>query len=309
MELVDLSKPGEKKKLIGAGVLGFVAILFLWWTFVGFGSNSSTPTRTTARTPQTTQAVGARNVKPPVESSSNAQIVNIADLGSLQLQTIDGQRPSVPEPKRNIFAYYEKPLVTPSPSPVVTPTPAPPPPVLLATISPSNVYAKTAEFTVEVTGDRFTPEMRIFVDERELPTKYKSPQQMSATVAAPFIASPGVRQIKVRTPDSRAYSNTIGLSVAPPPIPNYSYVGILGTKHYVNTAFLQDKSNKEILSVQLGDLLSGRFRVTSISEKEIVFVDTNLKIKHNLAMSEGERVAGSPTARPTPRVDAEDDEP
>jgi hypothetical protein len=216
---------------------------------------------------------------------------------------------AVPEPRRNIFAYYEKPVAAPTPVTTPTPTPTPPPPILVTAVSPSNVYAKTAEFTLEVSGDKFTPEMRVYVDERELPSKYKSPQQMSATVSASIIASPGIRQIKVRTPDSRAYSNQIGLSVAPPPVPNYSYVGITSTRNFVSTAFLQDKGNKEILSVQLGDPLSGRFRVTSISEKEIIFVDNNLKIKHNIAMTEGERVAGSPSARPTPRVDAEDDEP
>ena len=40
MSLVDLSKPGEKKKLIWAGVLGLVAIIVLWWTFIGFDSGS-----------------------------------------------------------------------------------------------------------------------------------------------------------------------------------------------------------------------------------------------------------------------------
>ena len=148
----------------------------------------------------------------------------------------------------------------------------------------------------------------MYVDDRELPTKYKGPQQMSATIGATIIATPGLRQIKVRTPDGQVYSNPIGLSVAPPPTPNYAYVGIWGTKHYVNTAVLQDKNNKEILSVQLGDLPRW-FRVTSISDKEIVFVESNLKIKHSLAMTEGERTAGSPSARPTPRVDSEDDEP
>ena len=195
------------------------------------------------------------------------------------------------------------------PAPTPTPTPTPTPPVLLASISPANVYAKTADFTLEVAGDKFTSEMRIFFDERELPTKYKGPQQMSASVTAAMIANPGLRQIKVRTPDAREYSNQIGLTVAPPPTPNYSYVGIFGTPHHVDTALLQDKNNKEILGVQRGDLLSGRFRVTSISEKEVVFVDTNLKINHRLAMTEGEKTAGSPTSRPTPRVDAEDDEP
>ncbi len=47
MQLVDLSKPGEKKKLIGAAVLGLVAIVFLWWMLIGF--DSGTPTTQTAR--------------------------------------------------------------------------------------------------------------------------------------------------------------------------------------------------------------------------------------------------------------------
>jgi hypothetical protein len=48
--------------------------------------------------------------------------------------------------------------------------------------------------------------------------------------------------------------------------------------------------------------------VTSISEKELVLVDTNLKIKHALALTtQGEK--GNPMQRPTPKVDSEDDEP
>jgi len=305
MELADLSKPGEKKKLIWAAALGFLAILFLWWTFVGFGS-ASTPSRPSNPSQPPQNAPRGVNQRATVEQSNSPQVINIADLVLPQHQI---QVPVVPEPRRNIFAYYE-PVQVKVEVPPPTPTPPPPPPpVLLAAISPSNVYAKTTEFTMELSGDKFTPEMRVYVDERELPTKYKGPQQMSATIGTAIIATPGIRQFKVRTPDGRVYSNQIQLSVAPPPTPNYAYVGIWGTRHYVNTALLQDKNNKEILSVQLGDLLSGRFRVTSISDKEIVFVDTNLKIKHSLAMTEGERTAGSPIARPTPRVDSEDDEP
>ena len=305
MELADLSKPGEKKKLIWAAALGFLAILFLWWTFVGFGS-APAPSRPSNPSQPAQNAPRGVNQRAAVEQSNSPQVINIADLVLPQHQI---QVPVVPEPRRNIFAYYEPPKQVKVEVPTPTPTPTPPPPVLLAAISPSNVYAKTTEFTMELSGDKFTPEMRVYVDERELPTKYKGPQQMSATIGTAIIATPGLRQFKVRTPDGRAYSNQIGLSVAPPPTPNYAYVGIWGTRHYVNTALLQDKNNKEILSVQLGDLLSGRFRVTSISDKEIVFVDTNLKIKHSLAMTEGERTAGSPIARPTPRVDSEDDEP
>ncbi|PYS73343.1 MAG: hypothetical protein DMF69_05120 [Acidobacteria bacterium] len=303
MELADLSKPGEKKKLIGAAVLGLVAIIFLWWTFIGFGSSKPTPSPSPSRVGQrTAPAPGSRQAPAPEQVATN--------YNDLQGVIIPAALTGVPEARRNIFAFYEKTVVVPVASATPTPTPTPPPPVLVASVSPSNVYAKTAEFTLEVSGDKFTPEMRIFVDGRELPSKYKGPQQMSAQIPASLIASAGLRQIVVRTPDNRAYSNQVGLSVAPPPTPNYTYVGILGTKHYVgDTALLQDKNNKEILSVQRGDVLSGRFRVASISEKEIVFLDTNLKIRHSLNMTEGERLPGSPQSRPTPRVDAEDDEP
>ena len=305
MELGDFSKPGEKKKLIVAAALGFVAIVFLWWTFIGFGSGTSTPPKNTSNvTNSNSRPVGART-QAITAAANDAQINNINYLP--QEVIIPTVGPNVPEPSRNIFAFYEPPK--PSAAATPTPTPTPPPPLLLASLSPSNVYAKTADFTLEVTGDKFTPETKIFVDNHEVATKDKGPQQMSAAVGAEMIANPGLRQVVVKTPDGRAYSNQIGLSVAPPPTPNYSYVGIFGTQTHVDTALLQDKNNKEILSVQRGDLLGGRFRCTSISEKEVVFVDTNLKIKHSLAMTEGEKVAGSPQGRPTPRVDAEDDEP
>ena len=63
-----------------------------------------------------------------------------------------------------------------------------------------------------------------------------------------------------------------------------------------------------MINAYRGDVLGGRFRVTSISEKELVLVDTNLKIKHTIAMSEADK-GGGPLSRPTPRVDSEDDEP
>ena len=303
MEFVDFSKPGEKKKLIWAGALGFVAILFLWWAFVGFGSSSPTTSRPASVTPQTA-TVGQRNTR-PTQTPNDAQVINPADLGPVPAV---GSVPNVPEPRRNIFAFIEKPVVVQAVGPPPS-TPTPTPPLLLLSISPANVYARTADFTLDVAGDKFTPEMRIFLDSRELPTKYKGPQQMSAAIAAGNITNPGARQIMVKTPDGRIYSNVVGLSVAPPPTPNYSYVGIYETQSRIGTALLQDKNNKDILSVQRGDLLSGRFRVTSISEKEIVFMDANLKIKHSLQMTEGERLPGAPVGRPTPRVDAEDDEP
>ena len=304
MQLVDLSKPGEKKKLIVAGALGLGAIIVLYWTLIGFDSGTPTTTRTNP-SPSPQQRTTPQTAQRPTGTVA-PEVKNVQAFTEVSFQTSSYD---APEAKRNIFAYYEppsRPVVVPS---TPTPTPEPPPPVLLASVSPSNVYARTTDFKLEVAGDKFTPQMRIFVDGRELDTTYKNPQQLSATVSASFITNPGARNVMVRTPDNSLYSNPATINVAAPPTPNYTYIGIISPEDRVtDTALVQDRSNRNVLTVHKGDVLSGRFRVTSISDKELVLTDTTLKIKHQIAMSEGDKTAG-PLARPTPRVDSEDDEP
>lgn len=305
MQRVEVNKTSERKKLILAAGLGVVALIFLYWTFFGFGSSAPKPRA--AATPSPSPRTGTTTLQ--TSAPGPVEIKN--DLTN-QLQPVNFQRsqPPLSDVKRNIFAFYTPP---PPPPPQVevapTQTPTPPPPVLLASLSPSNVYARTADFTLEITGDKFTPELRVSIDGRELPTRYASPQQISASVPASMINAAGQRQVMLRTLDGRLYSNALLLNVAQAPTPNYSYIGILGTRRHVDIAIVQDRSNREIMNVQRGDVLGSRFRIVSISEKEIVLVDTNLKIRHQLALtSDGEKTYG-PLQRPTPKVEAEDDEP
>lgn len=304
MQMTDIRNPSERKKLIGAGILGILAIGLLWWTLVGFGTSANKVSPTTGS-----------NLKPSVNNPAKSSKVQPQTVVELKGDLLDQLRPVkyefalpyVPEAKRNIFVYYEPPQPVVKASIVPTPTPTPTPPVLLASLSPANVYARTGDFTLEISGDKFTPQLKVFIDNNEVPTRYIGPQQVSATVAAAVIADPGGRQVMLRSSDGTLYSNSAALSVAAPPTPNYTYVGIIGTRRHIDTAIVQDKANKEMLNVQRGDLLGGRFRVTSISEKELILVDNNLKIKHTLALTnQGER--GNPLQRPTPRAEGEDDE-
>ena len=291
MQSIDLSKPGERKKLIWAGLLGFAALIVLWWALFGFGgSRSTTTTPRAAATPSSTPRTqpAATRAVPPVSQA-------VADLSLITPIEYQPSSYSPPDVKRNIFAYY----VAPTPPPQVvqepTPVPTPPPPLLLASVSPTNVYARSGDFKLEIAGDKFTPAVKVYFDGQELPTTYSGPQQLSANVPSSMIAAPGSRTILVRTPDNTLYSATASLNVAAPPTPNYSYIGILGEHTRVNdTAIVQDKSNKNILNVHRGDVLSGRFRVTSISDKELVMMDTTLKIKHTIAMTEGDKGFGNP---------------
>ncbi len=302
MQISDINNPQERKKLILAVGLGVIALIFLWWTFIGFGG--STPPKPVQRTSNQGPPSNGRpttTTRPQRPEDSQVSLANLGPLPQLRVP------PPVGDPKRNIFAYVEKPVQVVASVP--TPTPTPTPPVLLAALSPSNVYARTADFTLEVTGDKFTHELRINIDGRELPTRFSGPQQLSATVPASMIASAGTREVVVKSSDGKIYSNSAMLNVGAPPTPNYTYIGIIQPRRQPEIAILQDKGNREVLNAQRGDVLGGRFRLTSISLSELVFVDTNLKIKHTLPFStERDRGIG-PQSRPTPRVDSEDDEP
>jgi hypothetical protein len=298
MQAIDIRNPNERKKLIIAGALGLLAIILLWWAFFGFGAKT---------TPVATQRTPAR---PTANTQRPTQPTEVPDDVTARLQPINYEysAPLVAEARRNIFVYYEPPPVVVVEKPVPTPTPTPTPPVLLAGVNPGSVFARTADFTLEVTGDKFTSQLKVLVDNNPLPTRYVGPQQMSATVPAAMIATPGTRQVMLRSQDGSLYSNGASFNVAAPPTPNYSYIGILGSPRYIDTAILQDKTSKDMLNAQRGDLVGGRFRVISISEKELVLIDTNLKIKHSLAFT-ASNDRNNPLQRPAPRVESEDDEP
>ena len=314
MQAIDLNKPGEKKKLIWAAALGLAALIVLWYVFFGFGSSSGTRTansNSNANARAATSPTPARSQTGAATTSTQAVSPDVADLAQFAPIKYEPISYSAPEAKRNIFAYYVPPK--PSPTPVVeaSPTPPPPPPpLLLASVSPSNVYARGGDFKLEVAGDKFTPATKIYFNNREVATTYIGPQQLSANVSAAMIAVPGSASVNVHTSDNKLYSNPATINIAAPPMPNFLYIGILSTKTRVDdVAMLQDKGNKSVLNVHRGDVIGGRFRVTSISDKELLLTDTSLKIKHTIAMSEGDKNPGNPLTRPTPRVESEDDEP
>ena len=297
MQLFDPNNPNEKKKIIAAIVLAVVAIGVLGYLF--FGGGSKKPAVNVNQS-------SARVTPTPVRNNNTQRLPDMTsdDLTNVEAIRYNGTVAAASEADRNIFAYYVP------PPPVVkappTPTPTPPPPMTVSSVTPNTVYARTTDFSLQVGGDKFTPAVRIFIDGRPMQTRFVSAQQVATTVTADLIANPGNRSIEVKTPDGRLYSNTGNLVVTPPPVPNYSYIGLIGRRSFNDTAVLQDKNNKDLLNVQRGDVVGGRFRINSISDKEVVLVDTTLKIRHTLPFS---TETSSNQARPTIRRPATDDEP
>ncbi len=196
---------------------------------------------------------------------------------------------------------------------------------MLVSLAPTRVFAQTGDFTLEVAGDKFTPATYIHWGGNEVPTRFVNPQRLAATIPAALVASPGTREVIVRSRYGQLYSNTTTFEIAAPPAPPYMYVGIIGELRYNDTALLKDQNSGDILNARRGDIIGGRFRVMSISERAIEFTDTELRVKHTLPMVEGRPgenrglqslappspSAQAPPPKPAPAAgeEEEDDEP
>jgi hypothetical protein len=308
MKFLEGKSQAERKKIITAIALGAVTVCALFYTFVLSGGGRSSAN------------ANNRNSSNRATANSNSRNSSSArQISQIEPQTIDDTLlmpiPANPFPpisdgavSRNIFAFYEPPPPGPPPPP---PTPKPPPPTPVPTplpffaagVNPGMVYAQTGNFNLEVGGDKFTPDARIYFGEMELPTQFVNPQRLTAQVPAQLISSEGEREIVVRVPsDPKMYSNPVKINVQAPPVPEFNFVGLVARRRANNdTALLQNKKTKEYISVRLNDTVPDRFRVFSISSREVVVMDTALKLRHVLGfVNEKEAPGGNNTGGSAP---------
>ncbi len=294
--------------MIAAIGLPLLALIFVI-RMLFFGSPAPS-TQQTSNTNRKGAQTKTKTGQPTAPAESEEDI-----LGMMRPVVLDRSTYSGPDAGRNIFAYYVPPVrKLPGSGDIPTPppeTPPPPPPLTLASLAPQSVYAKTGNFTLQISGDKFTPATRVYVEGQEQPTQFKSPQQLVATVPASVIAFPGARNIIVRTPDNQLYSNTSTLNVMQPPAPTYTYVGFL-KRQRSDTAVLKDAKG-ELHTVRPGDLVEARFRVLAITSSSVEVVDKDLNIKHALPFIEPRtsgaagRAPGS-IQPPPPRPEEDGDE-
>jgi hypothetical protein len=299
MKFLEGKTPAERNKAIAAIVLGSLAAVVLSYTFLFSGGSPTkkTPANSNSNIKNTAAINNGNANTAPVEIPTVDQAANENPYAYIT-PIPDNPFPPVfgGETSRNIFAIYEPPPVVPRPSVIPTQAPIPtatPPPILLAGINsnPPVVYARQGDFTMELGGDKFTADSKVLFNGQEIPTQFAGAQRLTAQVPAALITTEGQRQIMVRTADGSKMSNVMTFIVQAPPVPNYNYVGLVARKRYNNdTAMLQDKQSKEYKNVRLGEAV-GRFKVVSISSKEVIMQDSALNFRHSLPFID-ERTAG-----------------
>ncbi len=288
MKFLEGKTPAERNKTVAAMVLGSLAVIALSYTFLFSGASS--PKKTAANSNSNVRVAvpvnrGGSDTLPDPQIPTVAQVASETDITPIP------ENPFPPtfggETSRNIFALYEpppfvlKPIVVAPPSPIPIPTPFPIS-VQFVNSNPNPVYAQQGDFTLEVGGDKFTSDSKVLFNGQEIPTQFAGAQRLTAQVPAALIATEGQRQIMVRTADGSKISNVMIFNVQAPPVPNYNFVGLVAPKRFNNvTALLQDKQSKEYKNVRLGEAV-GRFKVVSISSKEVIMQDTALSFRHSL---------------------------
>lgn len=293
MTLFEGKTKTERNKIIAAGVLGLVALAALYMAFGRnlFGGSTTTATIKTAPTPKPGASPGTVKIDVVLPTADDQKFL-------YETTPVD-YRPGnsyAPDPGRNIFAFYEPPPPTPyvtpptpTPTPIKPPSPTPTPVFLATVVNPQSTYAGSRGFRLEVSGDRFTPDARIYFNQTELPTTYVNPQRLFSDIPANLIAQAGPRQIIVQTPDGKAYSSQLIFLVEAPPTPNtLQYIGMIGRKRYNNdTAYFLEGAALTPFGRRLNDVVGGRFRLIDISVAEVVFEDIYLGFKHHIPLSKG----------------------
>ena len=285
----------ERNKLIAAILLGVLALGALYFAFGRSLFSSSATTVKATPTPKINVTVKDPNkfTLPTAEEQTFNEVTVPIDY-----------RPGTsyaPDAGRNIFAFYEPPPPTPySPTPtpeiIITPaTPAPTPPILAGFVNPQSIYAGSPGFRLEVNGDKFTPDVRIYFNQTEMPTTFINAQRIVTDIPASMITAEGSKQIIIQSVDGKLYSNPISLTVQAPPRPGFQYIGMIARKRYNNdTAYFLEGSKPTPFGARLNDIVGGRFRLINISSAEVVFEDTNLGFKHRLPIVKSPTGTGAP---------------
>lgn len=288
MKIFEGKSPAERNKIIAASVLGILAILALGYTFKGMFFPAKKTSINVKVSPSPTPTIQNASQNPSLPSQQQMDF----EYTTVPVVYNPGNF-NAPDPGRNIFAFYEPgkptpyvPTPPPPPAPIKTPSPTPPPPIMVSFVNPASVYAGSKGFTLQISGDKFTPDSVILFNGSQLPTTFISPQNISAQISDGLIAFPGIRNISVITPDGK-YSNLVSMNVQEPPKPGLKYIGMIARKRYNNdTAYFVEpgKENQDPIGARLNDVVAGRFRLKSISAEEVVFEDTSLGFKYKLAL-------------------------
>jgi len=261
------NKETRNRLLLGALILLLVGVVYFQF-FSGSDAPNPVASATAKATPSPTPQRQASGTPAPIISEP-------LDLALMQPGSHSGGGTG-----RNIFIYpTPTPLPPPPPpTPVVTPTPWPVP---VNSLNPGNVFARTADFTLTVFGEKMPQDAQGFLNGRAYPTTFVSATQVRINVPAEAIRMPGSLSVAVRSQsDAKLESNSIPLNVAQPPEPPYKYIGLITLKNVPTAVLVSNSSDDDVYNVRKGGMIGGKWKIINITPQKVEIEDTSIKVSH-----------------------------
>jgi len=264
------SKETRKKLLLGVVLLILAVVVY-----IQFFSGSAAPNPPRGGASATTRATPSPTPQRQTSGTPAPIISQPLDLASMT----QGSRPSGGT-GRNIFIY-------PTPTPPPPPTPAPPIPtptpwpVPVNSLNPGNVFARTAAFTLTVFGEKMPQDAQGLINGRAYPTTFVSATQVKISVPADVIKVASSLSVMVRSQsDASLISNTVPLTVVPPPEPPYKYIGLIRIKNAPTAVLASQGAGDDIQNAKKGQVIGGKWKITNITPQKVEIEDTSIKVSH-----------------------------
>lgn len=282
-----MSREKLSKILFPILLIVFAGVMVKQFVLSDDSSAKSATAGGTIAAPRAKNPNSATNRPSPRQQQKSAPTELEQGYRPLPLQVLKARPEVGKEPARNVFVYY----VPPPPPPKVEPPP-PPPPLIIHSVDPLSVFARTKGFTLRVLGVDLPEDAQIFVNGQPLKTTRVSGSELSTTVDRRMIAMPGQLQVMVKNSTGALYSNQLLINVQEPPAPTYKYIGRID-----NLVYLQ-KEGDERLSARLGEMVEHRWRVTGVTNDNVVLEDVTLGIPYAIAMEDRNPSVASAGAQP-----------
>lgn len=264
------AEPDVQKKLKVLGVLcGVVALILAYQYFIA----SAPPPITEKANPtaKTNKPIRVRWDQVLTEQNSkdkNAKAANYVPV-SLDVDALANKLNSGSEVGRNLFDY-------PPPPPPEPVKPPPPPTIVLNSVSPTSVYARTKPFEVVVRGSNFSLDMRLYLNGNPnfAQTILVSNSEIKALVPQSAFERPGRLRFELKVPGQELsfFSKPLEITVLEPEDPNRLFK-IIGhfTDPKGNPATVLAKNggnqnNPETTIAKVDDTIFSKWKVIAINK-------------------------------------------
>ncbi|MFY9223390.1 MAG: hypothetical protein WAQ98_12020 [Blastocatellia bacterium] len=264
------AEPDVQKKLKALGILcGAVVLILAYQYFI-----ASTPPPITEKANPTAQTDKSKRVRwDQVLTEQNSKDKNASTAGyvpvSLDVDALANKLNSGSEVGRNLFDYPPPPPPPPIPPP-------PPPTIVLNSVSPTSVYARTKPFEVVVRGSNFSLNMRLYLNGNPnfAQTILVSDSEIKALVPQSAFERPGRLRFELKVPGQELsfFSRPLEISVLEPEDPNRLFK-IIGhfTDPKGNPATVLAKNggnqnNPETTIAKVDDTIFNKWKVISIDK-------------------------------------------